>query len=363
MAGTDGNADRRLMFLEALRRVPERFDFYQAMRRMEAGNPALPRLGEARRPSAEPLRLAQEAELAFPVVNVTRVDQTRSGLPRVSVRFLGLFGPQGPLPLHLTEFVRDRERNHGDASFARFADIFHHRLLLMFYRAWRQAQPAATHDRPAEDRYRTYIGALFGHGSAQWQRPALELAQSKRHFAGHLGRAARHPEALAAIMEGYFGVPVRVQTFSARWMRLPSSQQSSLGGAVGPAAGANGLRGGGAGFRGNDSAILGQSAVIGSRVLDAQHHFDIHVGPLGVEAYERLLPDGDWLVKAREWVREYCGEEFGVRLVPHLEARAVPATKLGRSGRLGWNSWIGCRRSDAPANDLTLPVATVPAGI
>ena len=79
--------------------------------------------------------------------------------------------------------------------------------------------------------------------------------------------------------------------------------------------------------------------------------------------YERLLPDGDWLVKAREWVREYCGEEFGVRLVPHLEARAVPAMKLGRSGRLGWNSWIGRRRSDAPANDLTLPVSTVPAGI
>jgi type VI secretion system protein ImpH len=363
VAGTDGHADRRLMFLEALRRVPERFDFYQAMRRIEAGNPALPRLGEARRPSAEPLRLAQEAELAFAVANLTRVDQTRSGLPRVSVRFLGLFGPQGPLPLHLTEFVRDRERNHGDASFARFADIFHHRLLLMFYRAWRQAQPAATHDRPAEDRYRTYIGALFGHGSAQWQRPELELAQSKRHFAGHLGRAARHPEALAAIMEGYFGVPVRVQTFSPRWMRLPSSQQSSLGGVVGAAAGANGLRGGGAGFRGNDSAILGQSAVIGSRVLDAQHHFDIHVGPLGIESYERLLPGGDWLAKAREWVREYCGDEFGVRLVPHLEARAVPAMKLGHSGRLGWNSWVGRRRSDAPASDLSLPVATAPAGI
>ena len=81
MAGTDGNADRRLMFIAALGRTPERFDFYQAMRRIEAGNPALPRLGEARRPSAEPLRLAQEAELAFAVANLTRVDQTRSGLP------------------------------------------------------------------------------------------------------------------------------------------------------------------------------------------------------------------------------------------------------------------------------------------
>ena len=368
MASTDGNADRRLMFMEALRRVPERFDFYQVLRRIEAGHPSLPRLGEARRPSAEPVRLSQEAELSFAVVNVTRVGQTRSGLPRVSVRFLGLFGPQGPLPLHLTEFVRDRERNHGDATFARFADIFHHRLLLMFYRAWRQAQPAATHDRPAEDRYRTYIGALFGHGSPEWQRPERELAQSKRHFAGRLARAARHPEGLAAILEGYFGVPVHVQTFSPRWVQLPRSQRSSLGGAIGrgtrrPGAGARGAPGNGAGFRGNDSAILGQSAVIGARVLDAQHHFDIHVGPLDRARYERLLPDGDWLGQAREWVREYCGEEFGVRLVPHLQAPEVPVMQLGRSGRLGWNTWLGRRRSEAPAADLCLPVSAAPAGI
>lgn len=354
MAGQDGDADRRLMFLEALRRVPQRFDFYQVMRRIEAGRPELPRLGEARRPSAEPVRLAQEAELAFAVTNVTRVDQTGAGVPRVAVRFLGLFGPQGPLPLHLTEFVRDRERNHGDAAFARFADIFHHRLLLMFYRAWRQAQPAATHDRPAEDRYRTYVGALLGHGSPQWQQPGRDLAQAKRHFAGHLGRAVRHPDGLAAILEGFFGVPVRVRTFSPRWMGLPRSQRSSLGGA--------GLGGGGAGFRGNDSAILGRSAVIGSRVLDAQHHFDIHVGPLELADYARLLPDGDWLGKAREWVREYCGEEFGVRLVPHLQAAAVPAARLGRSGRLGWNAWMGRRRSGEPATDLSLPVSAGPAG-
>jgi type VI secretion system protein ImpH len=355
VAGTDGDADHRLMFMEALRRVPERFDFYQVMRRIEAGSPAMPRLGEARRPSAEPVRLAQESSLAFPVSNVTRVDQTRAGVPRVAVRFLGLFGPHGPLPLHLTEFVRDRERNHGDASFARFADIFHHRLLLMFYRAWRQAQPAASHDRPAEDRYRTYIGALFGHGSTQWQRPEQELAQPKRHFAGHLNRTARHPEGLVAILEGYFGVPARVQTFSPRWLPLPRSQRSSLGGAGGGPVG-------GAGFRGNESAVLGRSAVIGSRVLDAQHHFDIHVGPLPLDHYERLLPVGDWLGKVREWVREYCAEELGVRLVPHLTAQQVPRAQLGRSGRLGWDTWIGTRRGDKPATDLSLPVAAAPDG-
>jgi type VI secretion system protein ImpH len=351
-------ADSRRAFIDALGRTPERYDFFQVMRRLEAASPGLPRLGEARRPSAEPVRLAQEAELGFAVANVTRVDLTGAGIPRVFVRFLGLFGPQGPLPLHLTEFARDRERNHGDATFARFADVFHHRLLLMFYRAWRQAQPAATHDRPGEDRYRAYVGALLGHGSPSWYQPDRELAPAKRHVAGHLGRSVRHPEGLAAILERYFEVPVQVRTFSPRWMTLPSSQRSSLGGIGGPGTSS----GGGAGFRGNDSAILGRSAVIGSRVLDAQHHFDIHVGPLDLPHYQRFLPDGEWIGRMLEWVREYCGDEFGVRLVPRLEAKAVPTAQLGRSGRLGWNTWIGRRRSPEPASDLSLPLSAAPSG-
>ena len=32
--------------------------------------------------------------------------------PRLLVHFFGLFGPDGPLPLHLTEYARDRRRNH-----------------------------------------------------------------------------------------------------------------------------------------------------------------------------------------------------------------------------------------------------------
>ena len=363
MASKDGNQDRRLMFIAALGRTPERFDFYQVMRRLEAGSPGLPRLGEARRPAAEPVRLAQEPELSFAVSNLTRVAQAPSGVPRVFVRFLGMFGPQGPLPLHLTEFARDRERHHGDATFARFVDIFHHRLLLMFYRAWRQAQPAATHDRPAEDRYRAYVGALLGHGSPGWYRPGTrtqeshELTASKRHFTGHLGRSVRHAEGLAAILSDYFQVPVTVHAFSPRWMSLPPSQRSSLGGLGGA-----GTASGGAGFRGNDSAILGQSAVVGSRVLDAQHHFDIHIGPLEHDNYLRLLPGGDWFARAREWVREYCGEEFGVRLVPRLKATAVPALRLGQTGGLGWNTWLGTRPTDAPATDLSLAISAATSG-
>ena len=96
MAGKNGNADRRLTFLAALGRAPERHDFYQVMRRLEAGSPELPRLGEARRPAAEPVRLGQEAELSFAVSNVTRVGQNAAGVPRIHVRFLGIAEAKAP---------------------------------------------------------------------------------------------------------------------------------------------------------------------------------------------------------------------------------------------------------------------------
>ena len=42
---------------------------------------------------------------------------------RMLVHFFGLFGPDGPLPLHLTEHARDRRRHHQDPHFLRFADM------------------------------------------------------------------------------------------------------------------------------------------------------------------------------------------------------------------------------------------------
>ena len=87
--------------------------------------------------------------------------------PRMEVFFFGLFGPHGPLPLHLTEYARNRLRQAGDPTFARFADIFHHRLLSLFYRAWANAQPTVNLDRPESDRFADYVGGAHRTGDAR----------------------------------------------------------------------------------------------------------------------------------------------------------------------------------------------------
>ena len=84
-------------------------DFFQALRRLEVAycdRPERPRFGAAQRPSDEPIRLGQEPSLGLRAGRARRAGAGRSGgPPRLAVHFFGLLGPNGPLPLHLTEYV------------------------------------------------------------------------------------------------------------------------------------------------------------------------------------------------------------------------------------------------------------------
>jgi type VI secretion system protein ImpH len=338
MAGTVGNADRRLTFLGELERQPWAFDFYQTLRRIEGLYPALPRLGDARRPADEPVRLGQKPEMDFAASAVDGFSYSARGIPKITVRFLGLFGPMGPLPTHLTEFARERERNHGDSTWTHFADLFHHRLLLLFYRAWRQAQPTASRDRPDQDRFRAYVGSTIGLGSPAWYGRDSVSDDAKRFFAGTLARAARNADGLADILSVYLGQPVTVTSFKPQWMRLPIEQRSRLGSS-------------------DDSITLGSGAVLGARVLDAQHHFEIRIGPCPLSAYESLLPGGEWNRRVRDWLRFYVSDEFGVRLVVELQGAQVPEPRLGVGPRLGWTSWLRSRTNSRPTADLAIAIS------
>jgi len=326
---------------EFFRRIEERpwaFDFFQALRRIEALHSGKPRLGRARRPVDEPVRLAQEPSLSFPISTLAAFEAATDGRPpRLQVRFFGLLGANGPLPLHLTEFARQRILHYRDRTFARFLDIFHHRFLLLFYRAWAQAQPTASFDRPREDRFKTYLGALVGLGATGARDRDSVGDFAKLHFAGLLARQVRNADGLAQILGSYFRVPVRLESFVGHWMQLPESERTRLG-----------VR----------WAQLGRDAVIGSSVWDRQHKIRIHLGPLSRADYEDFLPGSAAAERLVSWLRFYFGFEFAwdVRLVlartevPPLLLEAHPA----RSARLGWTSWLGHRDAESDADELVL---------
>ncbi len=317
----------------ALAEEPYRHDFYDTLRRLECYFADKPRWGRALRPIDEPVRLGQEPDLRFAPAPLASFTSSEAGPPHLQVHLFGLFGPNGPLPLHLTEYARDRLRNAGDPTFSRFLDVFHHRFLAFFYRAWAQAQPHIQRDRPEDDRFTAYIGAFLGVAPAAFRGRDAVPDLAKLFHAGMLIRQVRNAEGLSAIVEHFFKVPARVREFVGHWMTLGSRERTYLG---------------------REGAGLGTTAVLGGTVWDRQHNFRLELGPLSLAQYERFLPGGTELAPLVAWVRQYlCFElAWDVRLL--LRENEVPITALGRAGRLGWTSWLGRRPAGSDAGDLCL---------
>ncbi len=325
-----------LTLLESLAAEPSAHGFYQTMRKLEALTPERPRLGRSARPSQDSLRLAQEPSAIFAPAALAGFEAAAEGHPaRLLVHFFGLFGPDGPLPLHLTDYARDRRRNHRDPSLQRFADIFHHRALSLFWRAWADVRPTVAFDRPSEDRFQTYVGALIGLGQETLRDRDAMPDLTKLHFAGLFANQTRHASGLGAILSAFFTMPVRIECFIGAWLTMPQSDRSALG-------------------ADRRSGVLGQSILLGSSVWSRQNKFRIVFGPLGLADYLRLLPGGQSFRRLIPIVRNYAGDTmlWDVNLV--LRAEDVPPMVLGKQGRLGWTTWLHPRRGTADAAELFL---------
>ena len=324
-------------WLAKVEAVPYRFDFYQVMRRVASAHPLLPPLGEALRPKDEPLRVSQPAELDFPPASLHSLDRSANGPPLLKQRVFGLLGSNGALPLHITEYARERATHHGDLTLQRFLDMLTHRFALMFYRAWAEAQPTVSLDRVGNKANFNRLGALIGIGLPSLQdRDALPDA-SKLHFVGRLSRQTRDADGLLAWCRSEFDVPVKIEQWSGHWMALAKDERSRLG-----------RRGG---------AMLGRSAVLGSSVWDVQHKFRIVMGPLRLDQYRQFLPDGADLPRLQALVRNWVGLEFAWDLKLILLRVEVPRFQLGaRQMGIGHGAWLGRFRHGGDAEDLCIDV-------
>jgi type VI secretion system protein ImpH len=344
MGATLGREADAVEFLEALAAAPYRHDFYQTLRLLECLWGDQPRWGTALRPADEPVRLGQAPDLSFAPTAIASFEAgTEKARPRLAVYFGGLLGANGPLPLHLTEFARERLRHVGDATFLRFLDLFHHRFLALLYRAWAQAQPHVGRDRPDADPFAGYIGSFMGIAPAAFRRRDDVTDSAKFFHVSTLARQVRNAEGLASILRQFFKVPAQIEEFVGRWLLLQSRDRTPLG---------------------RSGAVLGSEAVLGSRVWDRQTSFRVRLGPLSWEQYQSFLPGHGPLRQLVDWVRFYLCFELGwdVRLV--LARREVPPLQLGGGARLGWTAWLGTRPAQRDADDLCLNAEVLgdPAG-
>lgn len=334
MADATGHTPSAVTLFGELAREPWAYGFFQALRLLEAAHPDRPRLGKSTKADADPVRLTQEATLRFApaALSAFRVHPT-GGPPRLSVECFGLLGPNGPLPTHLTEFAHNRQHHFGDRALVDFLGVFHHRMLSLFYRAWADAQPTVQLDRPQQERFSVYVGALCGMGLPSQRERDSAPDNAKWFAAGRLANQRHCGDDLEGLLEGFFAVPVTVQGFVGRWMIVPEPCRWRLG-------------------ESTQTGALGRSIVVGGRSWECQETFRVRLGPLSLADYRRLLPGGRSCQRLQDLVKLAVGLELSWELNLVLDRHQVPPLRLGGDVQLGLTTWLSSRLMERDPDDF-----------
>ena len=309
---------------------PWRYDLFTLLRWLERERPQVPRVGTATRRSGDLASLEQDPFLAFPASNVARAEMGPDGRLDLSVRFLGLLGPHGALPLSMTEEAHFWQLADDDA-FPRFLDIFNNRFIQLFYRAWADARPITHHDRPSEDRFLAYVGAVVGLGTDGAPASGAVPTLAKAGFAGLLSARVKSASRLRSFLAGLFDVEVDVVEFVPTSLALAPEEQSRLGMAA---------------------SALGVDLMVGSSVLTFDEKVRLRVTVASLSDYETFLPSGPNASRLADAIGFYLGDELDWDIELALPTPAAPPARLGVAGRLGWTAWMTPQHPDQSADIL-----------
>ncbi|MDO5603715.1 MAG: type VI secretion system baseplate subunit TssG [Paracoccus sp. (in: a-proteobacteria)] len=312
-----------------------RLGWLTTLRRIERETTG-PRIGRNRRLAQEAVRLGQDPFLAFPTADFAapRKDGPPgpAGLPRhLRSPILGLYGPHGALPLNTTEEVL-RWLDAGEGAFVAFTDIFASRFIQLFFRAWSDAHPISQHDRPDDDRFQTYVGAVAGVATPAFRNHDGLPDTARLPLVSLFGGRVRSPVRLRQMLRQHLGVDLSVEEHVPGWLEFDESETSRLG----------------------QRGALGQSTFLGARLRSVNETIRLHIRTRTLEEYRRFLPGGASCRRVADIVFWYLGRSYDVEVVLSLPADQIAQTRLGQAGDLGWMAALPRRpRPGAPPDEMT----------
>ncbi len=315
---------------------PTSFEFFQAVRVLERLFPGRAPVGLFHDPSEEVARFTVNPDTAFPASEIQRLGLEADHPARMVVNFMGLTGPEGVLPYAYSLLVSERIRER-DTAFRDFLDLFHHRIISLFYRAWEKYRFAVSYERDQQDRLTQHLKDLVGLGEPGLQDRLGIRDDALIFYAGLLGPQQRSAAALQQVIEDYFGVEAEVEQFVGGWYPLAASTECTLG------------------DEGDASEQLGLGAVAGEEVWDPQARVRVRLGPLTRRQYDEFLPFGNAYGPLRTLTRFFCGEQFDFEVQLVLARDEVPPSILGGDDSpLGWCTWMRSQPFSRNADDTIL---------
>jgi type VI secretion system protein ImpH len=322
-----------------LREDPCSFEFFQAVTLLQRLGKDRQPVGRFSNPEDEAVHFRANNNLAFPASQIQEIDWPHNSPPRMLVNFMGLTGPMGVLPYCYTELILERARAK-DKTLEAFLDIFNHRMISLFYRAWAKYRFPVTYYLGDEDLFTHHLLDLVGLGTPGLQDRQDVPDSALLHYVALLGEQSRSAAALEAILRDYFEVPVEIEQFTGAWYRLDSASQCCMQ------------------EDNSGSQQLGLGAVVGDAVWDEQSRVRIKLGPMELPRYNEFLPDGHAFAALRAITRFFSDDQldFEVQLV--LKCGDVPGCEIGFEGdvapRLGWVTWMKPAAMDRDPSDTVL---------
>jgi type VI secretion system protein ImpH len=309
------------------------FSFFKAVELLEKFSPDKKRLGQTLEPSKEPVRFFVNPGFAFPPSDIAGLRKnSEDGPSEMEAAFLGLIGPSGLLPHWYTAHAIERKKKK-DNTFIEFLNIFHHRLISLFYLAWKKHRFPENYQPGAGDRLSRYVLSLAGLGTKGMVGMLGLPRESLTFYSGLLSLPVASAASIEAAIEYFSGARTRVDQFVQRDVPLEEADVTRLGAA---------------------NASLGKDAVCGSQVKECQTKFRVNMGPVAYQIYNRLMPAGDLLPPVFSLIRYMVGIEFEFEIRVYLKKEEVPPCVLGQKGpcaaALGWTTWMS-----SPGYDFDQP--------
>lgn len=285
--------------------------FYDLMCALEKAHPSAPEIGKASSPSQEPYRFGVFPSLSFSTTDISKPDpsllkkRADDDKPTYYLNHFGLLGPNGALPIHLTEYALQRIRHHDDHAWVEFLNLFHHRFFTLFYRACVDGWPIANQ----------YKGR-----NPFFLRLSNLLGDSKLDIAPYQHQQRKHQEGLERALSHSLRMPVRLSCFEGQWLLISKKNRCQLG---------------------SSRAVLGRSAMIGNRVWDLHSKVHIELGPMRWKQFETLLPRQQGLAHFIDRVNRLLGAEYDWDYSCLVQQAELPEPLVNGRQQLGRNLWLG----------------------
>jgi len=354
--------------LTRLLKVPRQFEFFHAVRllhqfhnRQRRAGQTQPQSSHATRSPSSGLRFRSSTNLDFSSGAISEIavrhsEATASGVEEdansvtdldVEVTHFGFIGPSGTLPQHYTDLVISQYRRFRDKTLRRFLDVFLHRFTDLLCLAWgkyrghiayenlriqRNRCDVSRENDPESDPLTVSLSSLIGINTERDMDHLQIPKDALLYHAAHLLRRPRTAESLEKMVGDLLSLPVKIVPFAGGWLSLAERDRTRLAGGLYPS---------------GQHAVLGQTAIVGSRIWDCASAFELRIGPLSTSEFTNLLPGQPRLRAVEELLRFAVGSQFSVKTRLILAGSEIPGCCLTTQHltsaiqpQLGWSCWL-----------------------